>query len=149
MPGKSFREDRVFRLVGLVIMMGWLGTGAITYLWPYLHLADKRALTIGLIGGAFHIAFFAWIIIFAWRWSRGDYRVEWEEQRARRGQPSARLSVLIWVGVAALLVFAFNIIPDVVKDSRAAGLISNIAPLLLLLVVWIGALLWMRRGKKG
>lgn len=149
MPRKSFREDRVFRLIGLVIMVGWLGTGAITHLWPYLHLADKWAIAIGLIGGTFHIAFFAWIIIFAWRWWRGDYRVEWEEQRARGVLPSARLSIFFWVGVAALLVFAFNIIPDVVKDSRAAGLISNIGPLLLLLVVWIGILLWMRRGKKG
>lgn len=149
MPGKSFQEDRAFRLVGLVIMAGLFGAEVFTHLRPYLHPTDDLAITIGLISGAFHIAFFAWMIIFAWRLWRGDYQAEIEEQRARSRPPSARFSILFWVAVAAVLVFAFNIIPDVVKDSHIAGLICTVGPLVLLFVVWIGFWLWMRRNMKN
>jgi hypothetical protein len=147
--GKSFREDRAFRLVGLVIMTGWLGIGTVTQLWPYLHPADQWAIPIGLIGGAFQIAFYAWMLVFLWRWIRGDYRAEIETQRARTNLPSIRFSIWFWIGVALLLVFAFNVIPDVVKDNRIAGLIVKAGPLVLLVAVWIGFWFWMRRDRKG
>lgn len=149
MVGQSFREDRVFRLIGLAIMTGWLGSGAVTQLWPYLHLSDQWAIPIGLIGGAFQIAFYAWMLIFLWRWIRGDYRAEIEEQRTHANLPNMRFPILFWIGVALLLVFMFNLIPDVVKDGRIAGVIINIGPLILLAAVWIGFWLWMRRDRKG
>jgi hypothetical protein len=110
-------------------------------------LADHWAITVGLVGGAFQIAFFVWMCIFAWRWLRGDYREELEKQAARANLASTRFSLVFWIGIALLLVFAFNIIPDVVKDSHIAGLISTVGPLVLLVAVWIGFWLKMRRDK--
>ncbi len=146
MAGKRFGESGVFRLVGLIIMTGWLGSGVATHFWPYLHLPNG-AIALGLISGVFQIAFLGWIGIFVWRWQRGDYREELKKQSSRANPPSTRFSIFFWIGVALLLVFAFNIIPDLVKDSHVAGLIMNIGPLVLLVAVWIGFWLKMRRDK--
>ncbi|GAA0548379.1 hypothetical protein FHS83_000985 [Rhizomicrobium palustre] len=148
MAGKSFREDHRFRLAGLIIIAGWLGTEAIRELWPYLHLSDSLAMAIILLHAAFRLAFFVWMAIFTWRWWRGAYRAEFEEQRAQGKLPNAKFSLLFWIGVAVVLVFVFNVIPEYVKDSHVAGLITTVGPLLLLIAIWIGAFLWMRRGGK-
>ncbi|MGA7711726.1 MAG: hypothetical protein WCA81_07485 [Rhizomicrobium sp.] len=135
MERKSFFEDTTFRYIGLSIGITWLVIGVVIASAFYLQIPARWLFSISIIQAVSRLAFMVWVAVFLWRWYGGYYKRDEPTNDSaalsrRRIGPISNL--LIWVGIAFVLVLAFNFVPDIVQDKHFAELILKVGPLVLL-----------------